>query len=359
MRAAVLTGHGQPFDIREDIELAAPGRGEVRVRLVTSGVCGSDLTQWADEYTPIPSVLGHEAAGVVAEVGDDVADLAVGDRVLLAFLPACRVCPECQSGHPNLCRAGNEWKAAGTSPSAPPRLTCRGERIYSIVLGAFAEEVLVRAEAAIRLPDDMPFDVAALLGCGVLTGTGAVFNTASVTPGSSVAVLGCGGVGLSAIQAARISGASVILALDPVVARQEAALRAGATHAGPPGQLNSLAAELTSGDGFDYVFEVSGKAFNEAFDCTRKGGSLIPVGVGPYEVSLNMIHLTLMERKVLGCFYGGADPLRDYPRLFDLWAKGQLDVGSLITGRIELDALNDAYAQLRRGEGVRTIIEFG
>lgn len=358
MKAAVLTGYGQPFEIRDDVELAAPGVGEVRVRLVTSGVCGSDLTQWNDGYTPLPGVLGHEAAGTVVEVGAGVSGLTLGDRVLLAFLPSCRECPECKSGHPNMCRTGNEWKATGTDPASPARISSRGERLNSIVLGAFAEEVLVKAEAAIKLPDNMPFDVAALLGCGVLTGTGAVFNTARVAPGDTVAVMGCGGVGLSAIQAARISGASQILAIDPVSGRQEAALKAGATHAGAPEQFTALSKELTGGDGFDYVFEVSGKGFSDAFDNTRIGGAVVPVGVGPYEVSLNMIHLTLRERRILGCFYGAADPLRDYPRLFQLWGDGQLDVGGLITGRIGLEGLNDAYTELLRGEGVRTIIEF-
>jgi S-(hydroxymethyl)glutathione dehydrogenase/alcohol dehydrogenase len=358
VKAAVLTESGQPFEIRDDVELFGPNAEEVRVKVVAAGICGSDVSQWASSQTPVPAVLGHEAAGIVTEVGDDVRNVRTGDHVILGFLATCGWCPECVTGHSNICRTGLEHKARAADPHGAPRLVAGGLHIHRIVHAAFAEEVVVRAEAAIKLPAHVPFDVAALLGCGVLTGTGAALNTAQVQPGSTVAVMGCGAVGISVIQGARIAGAAVIMAIDPVDTRRRCAERFGATHSAAPGDATEMARALTGTTGFDYVFEVSGRAFHAAFDLTRRGGALIPVGVGQHEVALNLYALTLREVRILGCFYGSSHMARDYPRLLRLWEIGKLEIEGLITSRIDIAQLNDAFGAMRDGEGLRSVITF-
>ena len=281
MQAAVLWEQGKPLEVR-DVELVGPGPGEIRVRVAASGVCHSDLSlqQGVLPLPWLPGVLGHEAAGEIIAVGESVDNLGVGDHVILTFTPPDGTCRFCLIGKPNLCE--------GVSLEAPPPNPFRvdGEAIYSsLMLGSFAEETVVPGRAAIRIPEVVPLDVAALIGCGVTTGVGAVFNTAQVRPGSSVAVIGCGGVGIAVIQGARVAGAAEIVAIDTADQKLEWARQFGATHTSRPEEAVPLIHELTRWTGCDYVFDVVGlsSTVRQAFDITRRGGTIIVLGVGPLD----------------------------------------------------------------------------
>jgi S-(hydroxymethyl)glutathione dehydrogenase/alcohol dehydrogenase len=366
MRAAVVEGVGVPLRVWEDIEVGHPGAGEVRVRVAASGICGSDLSTLdalAAGHLPAawhpPCVMGHEASGVVVEVGDGVTSVAEGDHVIVALLAPCGVCVECISGHSNLCR---EWAAhlqrSMSGAADVRRLGSSSGPVARIQHAAHAEEVIVPQSAAVRIPLDVPLDLAALLGCGVMSGVGAVLNTAQVTPGSSVAVLGCGGVGLSAVQGARIAGAAAIVAVDPSPGRRAHSTRFGATHAVAPEELADLARDEFDGTGFDYVIEASGHAFDDALAQTRRGGTLVLVGLHGGTEAVSLSELTMTERSIKGSFYGSAHVHRDLPRLLDLWRYGRLDLDGLITTRIDLSAINDAFAAMRDGEGIRHVVVF-
>jgi S-(hydroxymethyl)glutathione dehydrogenase/alcohol dehydrogenase len=366
MRAAVVEGAGVPLRVWDDIDVGHPGAGEVRVRLGASGICGSDLSTLdalaAGHLPPAwhpPCVMGHEASGVVAEVGEGVTSVAEGDHVIIALLAPCGACPECTSGHSNLCRdwAARLQRSMSGGGDNPPFSSSAGP-VARIQHAAHAEEVIVPQSAAVRIAPDVPLDVAALLGCGVMTGVGAVLNTAQVTPGSSVAVLGCGGVGLSAVQGARIAGAAAIVAVDPFPERRAHSIKFGATHAVAPDELADLAHDEFDGTGFDYVIEASGHAFDHALAQTRRGGTLVLVGLHGGTGALSLSDLTMTERCIRGSFYGSAHVHRDLPRLLDLWRYGRLDLDGLITTRIDLSEINDAFAAMRDGEGIRHVVVF-
>uniref|UniRef100_UPI0006E3C07E zinc-binding dehydrogenase n=1 Tax=Streptomyces albus TaxID=1888 RepID=UPI0006E3C07E len=301
-------------------------------------------------------VPGHEGAGEVLEVGEGVTHVAPGDRVLVCWLPACNNCPACRRGQRHLCLAG--FMNAGT-----PNFRRTGGDLFGFAgTGTFAEEVVLDAPCAVPVPDDVPFDIAALIGCGVTTGLGAAFNTARVEAGSSVAVIGCGGVGISVVQGARACGAARIVAVDPVAARREAALRFGATEAVAPDGLAAAKRELTGDEGFDYVFEVVGRSATArtAYETTRRGGTLCVVGAGAMDDQLqfNMFELFFDEKRILPSLYGGGDVLHSYDRAIALWRAGRIDLEGLITHRVPLDRINDAVEQMRTGEALRTTITF-
>ncbi|MFE6130257.1 Zn-dependent alcohol dehydrogenase [Streptomyces sp. NPDC056437] len=357
MRAAVLHETGQDkLEVLDDVEAVGFGPGKVRIRIRATGLCHSDISAMNGVLPqPAPFVPGHEGAGEIIDVGEGVGGLKQGDRVLLCWLPACGVCPSCKRGQTELCLAG--FLNAGT-----PNFRRPGGDVFGFAgTGTFAEEVVVDAACAVPIPDDVPFDIAALIGCGVTTGLGAAINTADVEAGSSVAVIGCGGVGISAIQGARLKGAAQIVAVDPVATRREAALRFGATEAVSPDELGDAKQRITAGEGFDYVFEVVGKSATArtAYETTRRGGTLCIVGAGAMDdfLQLNMFELFFDEKRILPSMYGGGDVLTSYERAIALWRAGRIDLEGLITHRVPLAEINDALAQMRTGEALRTCVE--
>ena len=357
MRAAVLHETGQDkLDVLDDVEAVGFGPGKVRVRVRATGLCHSDLSAMSGVLPqPAPFVPGHEGAGEILEVGEGVRGLNPGDRVVLCWLPACGACPACRRGQTELCLAG--FMNAGT-----PNFKRPGGDVFGFAgTGTFTEEVVVDAGCAVPIPDDLPFDIAALIGCGVTTGLGAALNTADLDAGSSVAVIGCGGVGISVIQGARLRGAAEIVAVDPIEARRESALKFGATRAISPDELPDATQRITAGEGFDHVFEVVGKSATArtAYDNTRRGGTLVVVGAGAMDdfLQLNMFELFFDEKRILPSLYGGGDVLRSYERAIALWRAGRIDLAGLITHRVPLSGINEALEQMRTGSALRTCIE--
>ncbi|MEU7329567.1 Zn-dependent alcohol dehydrogenase [Streptomyces parvus] len=357
MRAAVLHEIGQEkLEVLDDVEAVGFGPGKVKLRIRATGLCHSDVSAMSGVLPqPAPFIPGHEGAGEVVDVGDGVTGLSAGDRVLVCWLPACGECPSCKRGQTQLCLAG--FMNAGT-----PNFKRPGGDVFGFAgTGTFTEEVVVGAGCAVPIPDDVPFEIAALIGCGVTTGLGAAINTARVEAGSSVAVIGCGGVGISTIQGARVRGAAQIVAVDPVASRREAALRFGATEAVAPGELADAKQRITGGEGFDYVFEVVGRSATArtAYETTRRGGTLCVVGAGAMDdtFQVNMFELFFDEKRILPSMYGGGDVLRSYERAIALWRAGRIDLESMITHRVRLDGINDALDQMRTGEALRTCVE--
>ncbi|GAA0701317.1 Zn-dependent alcohol dehydrogenase [Kitasatospora atroaurantiaca] len=355
MRAAILHEIGQDkLEVRDDVEAVGFGAGKVRVRLRATSLCHSDLSAMSGVLPqPAPFVPGHEGAGDVTEVGEGVAGVAVGDRVVLCWMPPCGACPHCLRGQAHLCvsslrRLGTPgFRFGGTDASG----------FYST--GTFAEEVVVTADSVIKVPADMPYELAALIGCGVTTGLGAAVNTARVEPGSSVAVIGAGGVGIAAVQGARICGAAQITVVDPVESRRERALGFGATEAIAPEGLKAAAKSQEAG-GYDYVFEAVGRAstVRAAYDAARRGGAVVVIGAGPKEdlVQFSMGELFFNEKRILPSMYGGDDVRRTAARAVELWRAGRLDLAGMITHRVGLAEVNEAIAQMRSGEALRTVI---
>ncbi|MFI8822806.1 Zn-dependent alcohol dehydrogenase [Streptomyces sp. NPDC053431] len=357
MRAAVLHEIGQDkLEVLDDVEAVGFGPGKVKIRVRATGLCHSDISAMSGVLPqPAPFVPGHEGAGEITDIGDGVTGLSEGQRVLLCWLPACGSCPSCKRGQTQLCLAG--FMNAGI-----PNFKRPGGDVFGFAgTGTFAEEVVVDAGCAVPIPDDVPFDIAALIGCGVTTGLGAAINTAKVEAGSSVAVIGCGGVGVSAIQGAKLQGAAQIVAVDPVESRREAALRFGATEAVAPDALVDAKQRITGGEGFDYVFEVVGRSATArtAYETTRRGGTLCVVGAGALDdhLQLNMFELFFDEKRILPSMYGGGDVLRSYERAIALWRAGRIDLASLITHRVPLAGINEALEQMRTGVALRTCIE--
>jgi S-(hydroxymethyl)glutathione dehydrogenase/alcohol dehydrogenase len=364
-RAAVLRTSGRPTTI-EPLELATPRPGEVRVRILASGVCHSDLHVRDGEWPrPTPIVMGHEGAGVVEAVGADVRSLSIGQPVALSWLVPCGICRACRSGRP--------W-ACPDSPSFTHRMpdgatvlaAADGEPILSYCgIGTMAEATVVPEAAAIALPPGVDPAVAALIGCCVSTGVGAVLKTAGVTRGASVAVIGLGGVGLSCVMGAALAGASRIVAIDRVAAKLEVARTVGATDALVAGDdrtatLETLR-ELTDG-GPDYAFEAIGRVetVELAIECLPLGGTAVLVGMTPFEARASFAVYPFVDgsRRILGSNYGFADPAVDFPRYAALHLAGRLPIERLIDRRIGLDGLEAAFDRLRAGEGRRGVVVF-
>ncbi|MFC9818642.1 Zn-dependent alcohol dehydrogenase [Streptomyces erythrochromogenes] len=357
MRAALQSEIGQDkLEVVDDMEAVGFGPGKVRIRVKATGLCHSDLSAMSGVLPqPAPFIPGHEGSGVITDVGDGVTGHTIGDRVLVCWLPPCGHCPSCKRGQGHLC-----LEAFGNV--ATPNFKRASSDIFGFAgTGTFSEEMVVPAACAVPIPDDLPFDIAALIGCGVTTGLGAAINTAKVEAGSSVAVIGCGGVGISVIQGAKVQGAAQIIAVDPVESRREAALRFGATEAVSPEEFADAKNRITAGEGFDYVFEVVGKSATaqKAYEMTRRGGSVVVVGAGALDdnFQINMFSLFFDEKKILPSMYGGGDVLRSYERTIALWRAGRIDLSNLITHRVSLAEVNDALDQMRTGVALRTCIE--
>ena len=365
MKAAVLYEHHAPLTI-EDIEIDKPKRGEVLVKIAASGVCHSDLSVMNGTmlFPPPPAVLGHEGAGVVQEVGADVSTISPGDHVVLSWRPSCGRCSYCATGRPQLCQAGGMQILQGYLPDGTTRLH-KGDRDIHHFTGvaSFAEYAVVPESGAVKIRPDIPLDVAALVGCGVMTGVGAVINTAKVEPGASVAVIGCGGVGLNVVQGAVLAGAEKIIAVDLNAKKLELATLFGATHTVNPadGDLTSQVLNLTDGLGADYAFEVIGRSdtIAQAYFSIRPGGMAIVVGVARADDMLTIPALTLLQEKsIKGSLYGSARPSVDMPKLLDLYMGKRLKIDELVSRRIKLEQVNDAFTWMEQGEVARSVIVF-
>lgn len=366
MRAAVLDSTGQPLVIRDDIEIEQPLVGEVAVAVSHCGVCHSDLSL-ADGSFPAttPAILGHEAAGVVTDLGPGVTRLAVGDRVVLTPCPPCGHCYWCVRGQWSLC-ANTDAMMTSAHPDGGTRLSRDGAVVYrGLGVAAFAEAVVIQETGAVKVSDDIDLDVACVIGCAVQTGVGAVLNTAGVAEGDTVLVTGLGGIGLSVVQGARLAGASTIIVSDPVAERRDRAVALGATHALDPSADNVVLAahdHTPSGIGVDWAFEAAGRSdlIVSCLDATRKGGTTVMVGVPALDDPLTYplpAALAAAGKNLLGCLLGSCNAPRDIPRMVELARTGQLDLEALITARRPLAEINEAFDDLRASRGVRTVIE--
>lgn len=357
MKAAVLTELNKDLEIRDDVGLIDLGTDDVHVQLVSSGVCHSDVSaQNGTIPSGTPCVLGHEGAGIVKEVGSGVTDLKAGDHIIVSFTPACRKCKMCLRGESNLC------EAMGAMASTP-RFLIDGQPVAGFTgCGTFAEEMIIPEAAAVKVADDIPLDVVSLVGCGVTTGVGAAINTADIRPGTSVVVFGAGGVGISAIQGARIAGAAEIVAVDMVDAKLEMAKKFGATHAVKPEDLEGAKLEVTAGEGFDYALECIGRpeTIRGSFDAVRRGGTAVIVGVGKMTemVQFSAFELFFNEKNLKGSMYGSANVRTDFDRLLRLWKQGKLDLEGMISRRIKVDEVNEAFRAMQAGEVIRSVISF-
>lgn len=373
VRAAVLRQSGlsapyaesQPLSI-ETVELGDPGPGELRVRVLAAGLCHSDLSVIEGARPrPLPMALGHEACGEVIALGPHVVGFAVGDRVVFSFVPMCGHCEPCASGRPALCEPGAAANAAGRLLGGGARLRDEDGHALNHHLGVsgFAEACVVSARSAVRIDRDLEPAIAALFGCAVMTGVGAIINTARVQPGESVAVFGLGGVGLAAVLGARACSAQPLIAVDVLPAKLELALSLGATHAIDGRDPDAVAQirELTGG-GVHHAIESVGheRVLAQAYAATRRGGSTVSVGLPPPDRNLSIpaVSLVAEERVLRGSYMGSAVPSRDIPRYIALYRAARLPVDRLLTHRLRLEDINAGFDRLARGEAIRQVIEF-
>ncbi|MGE0803328.1 MAG: zinc-dependent alcohol dehydrogenase family protein [Lautropia sp.] len=371
VRAAVLTEIGRPAPYAvsrpleiQQVELDPPGAGEVLVRIRAAGLCHSDLSAMnGDRPWPMPIVVGHEAAGEVVECGAGVSDLAVGDHVVMVFRPMCGSCESCQIGRPALCGPGGESNASGTLLGGYRRLRAVGGGPLNHHLGcsAFAEYAVASRRSVVQIDPELPFDEAALFGCAVMTGAGAVLNTARCEAGARIAVVGLGGVGFSSLLAARAIGARDVVAVDLIESKLDLARTLGATacfRADAPGLIEQVKA-LTGG-GVDYAFEMAGnvKALELAYRITRRGGTTVTAGLPNPALNwpLQAVSLIAEERTIKGSYVGSCVPSRDIPRFIAMYRHGALPVKALLSERLTLDQLNEGFDRLARGEAVRQVV---
>jgi len=359
MKAAVFREVNQPMEV-EDIDVAKPGPREVLIRTVAAGVCHSDLHFFNGTYPGVtPMVLGHESAGIVEQVGSDVHYVKPGDHVITCLSVFCGHCEHCLTGHMSLCQEPETRRGKDDEP----RISQSGGALGQFAnLGSFAENMLVHEHAVAKIREDMPMDRAALIGCGVTTGVGAVIHTAGVEPGSTVAVIGCGGVGLSCINGAAIAGASRVIAVDRVPSKLELARKFGATDVVDAGEGDPIeAVKELSGGGVHYSFEAIGLKITaeQAFGMLRNGGTATVIGMIPPGdmVSLHGPDF-LLEKKIQGSFMGSNRFRVDMPRFVELYLQGKLHLDDMVSSHIKLSDINDAFKQLETGEIARNVIMF-
>lgn len=359
MKAAVCREFGAPLVI-EEVELDPPQAGELTVRLAACAVCHSDISYLEGAWGgPLPAVYGHEAAGIVDRVGPGVRGVAPGDRVAVTLIRSCGSCYFCVQGDPVFCETTFRLDDEGPLRSADGEAIAQGLRT-----GAFAESVTVHSSQVAHLPSDVPLESASLLGCGVLTGVGAVLNTAKVTVGASVVVVGTGGVGLNSVQAAALAGARLIVAVDLSADKREVARRFGATHAIDPAGEDTRAAvrRLTEGRGADFVFVCVGAraAVEQSLGLVRRAGTVVIVGMPASGVTAEFDPGELANDgvRVLGSKMGSARLEIDVPKLVELYRRGDLELDELISGRYPLEEINEAVASVNRGEALRNVVVF-
>jgi S-(hydroxymethyl)glutathione dehydrogenase/alcohol dehydrogenase len=359
VKAAVCRSPGEPLAV-EDLECRELGPHDVRLRIAASGVCHSDLSiQDGTIPHPLPAVLGHEGAGVVEEIGANVTSIAIGDHVVCSWVAPCRRCFFCLRGYVELCEHGLDHAFA--APYAHGRA---GGVLAAFGTATFGEETVLPESACVRIDAAFRLELAAVVGCGVVTGIGAVVNSARVEPGAAVAVIGCGGVGLAAVQGARLAGAAPIIAIDRVPSKLALARHNGATETVDSAASDPVAAvrELTDGRGADYTFEVVGRSetIRQAYDMARRAGTVTIVGAGAFEdpVTFGAMPLMVDAKTIRGCVYGHTDPARDFPEVVRLHQAGRIDLDALVTRRITLEDVNDAFRAMAAGEVARSVIVF-
>jgi S-(hydroxymethyl)glutathione dehydrogenase/alcohol dehydrogenase len=364
VRAAVLPGPRRGFEVKQ-VELESPRSHEVLVRVAASGLCGSDLNAADGKrgLVPFPAILGHEAAGVVEELGGSVEGVRVGDHVVASILPSCGRCRPCSSGRSNHCETAAAAMREGALLDGSSRLSDGGKQLHHfLTVSSFAEYAVVPESALTVIDPVMPLDRAALVGCGVLTGFGAVRNTARVRPGSRVAVFGCGGVGLSVVQGARLAGAAMIVAVDVRAEKLGLARALGATAVVEASMSDPAGAVRTVSDGgVDYAFEAVGReeAIAQAWASLDFGGELVIIGLLASGAKLTIDPGPLVEEKrIAGCYLGSASPARDVPELVSLYLDGQLLLDELITRRLELGELDEAFERMRSGTEAKQVVVF-
>jgi alcohol dehydrogenase len=370
IRAAVLNEMGAPTPYAqskplsiEEIELDPPGPGEILVRIAAAGLCHSDLSVIeGNRPRPMPMALGHEAAGVVEELGPGIDDLKKGDHVVMVFVPSCGHCLPCSEGRPALCEPGAAANGAGTLLSGARRLHRNGQDVHHhLGVSGFAEYATISRRSCVKVDRELPFDEAALFGCAVLTGVGAVINTAKVPAGSTVAVVGLGGVGLSSILGAVVSGASRVVAVDLSDEKLGLARQLGATdtfNAGSPDAVNEIRDALNGG--VEYAFEMAGsvRALDLAYKITRRGGTTVTAGLPnpTHTFALPPVNLVAEERTVKGSYIGTCVPVRDLPRYVDLYRRGKLPVDRLMSKHLKLEEINEGFDLLAQGKVVRQVV---
>jgi S-(hydroxymethyl)glutathione dehydrogenase / alcohol dehydrogenase len=365
MRAAVLEADGKLAV--GDVDIEDPRPGEVLVRVTDCGVCHSDLSSLDGSFpAATPTVLGHEAAGIVEAVGPGVTRLRAGDKAVLTPLPPCGRCYFCTRGQPTLCAEYSSALFTSTRPDGTSPLSRGGELVYrGLGMGGWAEYVVLPQDGVVKVDEEVDLAEACVIGCAVQTGVGAVLQTAHVEEGATVLVLGAGGIGIAVIQGARLAAASIVVAVDPVAARREAALRFGATHAIDPTDtdVTAFCMDLT-GVGMDYCFEAAGQAalLEQGIASSRPGGTTVGVGAAPIDqgISIPMVAgFTATEKRLIGCLLGSVHAHRDIPRLLALAKAGRLDLGGMITDRYPLDDVTAAVDNLQQRRGIRTALTIG
>lgn len=368
-RAVVLRGisaarpysETRPVEV-EELELGAPREGEVLVRIAAASLCHSDLSVVnGDRVRPLPMALGHEAVGIVRETGPGVARVRPGDHVALVFVPSCGFCADCAAGRPALCARAAAANGSGALLHGPSLLTdASGNPVHhQLGVSAFSEHAVLAQESVVPIPRDIPFTVASMFGCAVLTGAGAVINTASLRPGQSTVVYGLGGVGLAAVLGARAAGAYPVIAVDPVPEKRELALQLGATHTYAPGEVEAVH-DLTSG-GAELAVEAVGspKVMADCLMAVARGGTAVSVGLPAPDRVLEVPALTFAGegKSLLGSYMGDAVPRRDIPRFLDLWRAGRMPVERMHTGTLPLTGINTAMEELASGRAIRQVID--
>ncbi|AXF56886.1 Zn-dependent alcohol dehydrogenase [Salicibibacter kimchii] len=365
MKAAVLHNYGQDLKV-QDVELQEPQKGEVRVKMKAAGICHSDQ-HVIDAHLPlpVPIVLGHEGAGVVDAVGEGVTGVQQGDHVALNWVPSCGKCHYCRIGRTDVCDEASKISMMATMLDGTTRFSVDGKNVHQFPsTGTFSEYTIVPENSAVPISKDVPFELAALVGCCVITGVGAVMNTAKVEPGSTVAVIGAGGVGFNVIQGAALAGAKQVIAIDMLDEKLEMTKQFGATHTINAKDGDSVGAvlSLTERLGVDYAFEVIGRpeTIQNAYNMTKKTGMAVVVGISaPNEsVSVNAFSLPNQAKTLAGSWLGQGNPHVDYPKLLDLNAAGKLELEALVSQTFTLDEVNEGLAALRAGKNIRGVIRF-
>jgi S-(hydroxymethyl)glutathione dehydrogenase/alcohol dehydrogenase len=364
-RAAVLFEPGQKLEVCE-VDVQDPGPGEVRIQLKAAGVCHTDLSVMTGQLkAPLPAILGHEGAGIVSDVGAGVTSFQPGDHVIPLWRLSCGECEYCSGGRPALCAEGTEIRSSGRLQDGTSRFSFEGKEILHFAgVSSFSNYTVLPEGAVLKIPQDLPFEQAALMGCAVITGVGAVVNAAKVKPGRTVAVFGAGGVGVNVVQGAVLAGAKTIIAVDRYASRLEEARVFGATHTVNASDGDPVAAirELTEGRGVDYAFEAVGLpvTIEQAFNSLAKRGVAMVVGIAPSntEVTISSSALVYEERVLAGSLYGSAAPKTDIPMMIDLYRGGKLKLDELLTRTYPIEEINEAYDAMQSGETLRSVVTF-
>lgn len=367
-KGALIWEFNQPWSI-EEIEIGDPKPGEVKVQMEASGMCHSDhhLVTGGIPMLGFPVLGGHEGAGIVLEVGAGVEGVAPGDHVVMSFIPSCGKCPSCQAGLRNLCDLGAGLLGGVAIADGTHRITAKGEPVFPMtLLGTFSPYMVVHESSVVKIDPSIPFEVACLVGCGVTTGYGSATHTAQIKPGEDVAVVGVGGVGMSAVQGAVISGARNIFVIEPVEWKRDAALKFGATHAYPDIDAAMMGiAEVTQGFMAKKVIvtvgEVNGADVDSYMNLTSKSGTCVMTAIGSMldtNVTLNLAMLTLMQKNLQGTIFGGGNPYYDIPQILSMYKMGKINLDDMITRQYRLEQINEGYQDMLEGRNIRGVIRF-